>query len=85
MIFLCSLVKFLIIYAHPPPSDDALRNEFILLILNNSHSSFLWPNLDRANPLTMWNRINNPSVQKLKDLFLNNHPHSIVESTLMFS
>jgi hypothetical protein len=72
----------LIINAHPPPSDSSLRNEFILLIPNNRHSSFLWHNLDRANPLTMWHMINNPSVQKLKDIFLNNLSHSIVKSPL---
>ena len=59
-----------------------LRNEFILLIPNNRHSSFLWHNLDRANPLTMRYGINNPGVQEFKDLFLNNFSHSVVKSPL---
>ena len=62
VILLSGLVKFLVVNAHLPPGDNSLRNDFILLIPNNHHSSFLWPNLDRANPLTMRHVINNPGV-----------------------
>jgi len=68
VIFLCRLVEFSIVNTHVPPSDNSLRDEFILLIPTERHSSFLWHYLDRANPLTMWQRINNPSKIEFEDL-----------------
>jgi hypothetical protein len=41
MIFLSSFVELLIVDTHPPTGDSPLRNEFIFLIADNSHSIFL--------------------------------------------
>jgi hypothetical protein len=41
MILPGGLVEFLIINAHAPTSDRLLRNELILLIMDDSHSTFL--------------------------------------------
>jgi hypothetical protein len=51
-------------------------------IFNNSHASLFRYNLNRTYPLTMWHRIDNPSMQELKNLFLNNLSHHIVKPTL---
>ena len=78
MIFLRGRVKFLIVYAHPPPRDRSLRYEFVLAVLNDHHTSLLWYNLYWAYPLAMWHGINDPGVQELKDLFLNDISHRVV-------
>jgi hypothetical protein len=41
MILPGGLVEFLIINAHTPTCDRPLMNELILLIMDNSHSTFL--------------------------------------------
>ena len=84
MILLSGIVKFLIVNAHPPPGDSSLRDKFVLFILNDCHPSFLRHDLDRANPLAIWHGIDNPGVQKLKDLFLNNFLHGFVKPLLWF-
>ena len=78
MIFLRGRVKFPIVYAHPPPCDSSLRYEFVLTVSNDRHTSLLWYNLYRAYPLAMWHGINDPGMQELKDLFLNDISHHVV-------
>ena len=78
MIFLRGRVKFPIVYAHPPLRDRSLWFVFVLAVLNDRHTSLLWYNLYRAHPLTMWHGINDPGMQELKDLFLNDISHRIV-------
>jgi hypothetical protein len=41
MIFTSSFVELLVVNAHLPTGDSALRNEFIFLIVDNSHSILL--------------------------------------------
>jgi hypothetical protein len=61
LILLSSLLKFSVVSAHQPPNDGSLRDEFILLILNDRHAFFLWHDLNWANPLTIGHMIDNPS------------------------
>src|SRR5512141_777664 len=84
MILFCSLVKFPVIDTHPPSGYGLLRNQFILSICNNRQSSLLWHNLDWANLLAVWYRIDNPGMQEFQDLFLYNLSHCIIESSLRF-
>jgi hypothetical protein len=39
MIFSSSFVELPVVNTHPPTSDSPLRNEFIFLIADNSHST----------------------------------------------
>jgi hypothetical protein len=45
MIFLSSFVELPIVNTHPPTSDSLLRNEFIFLIVDNSHSTLFQDHL----------------------------------------
>jgi hypothetical protein len=41
MIFLSSFVELLVVDTHLPTGDSLLRNEFIFLNVDNSHSTLL--------------------------------------------
>ena len=58
------LVKFSIVDAHPPAGDGSLGNEFIFLILNDCHSSFLGNHLNRAYPFTIRNGIDDSGMEQ---------------------
>jgi hypothetical protein len=61
MILPGGLVEFPIINAHTPTSDRPLRNELILLIMDDSHSTFLWHHLYWTKPFTIGNRVDDSS------------------------
>jgi hypothetical protein len=63
MIFPSSFVEFSVVDTHLPTGDSLLRNEFIFLIADNSHSTLLWHNLYWTDPLTIINRIDNSSLK----------------------
>jgi hypothetical protein len=63
MILPGGLVEFLIINAHMPTSDRPLRNELILLITDDSHSTFLQHHLYWTDPLTIGNRVDDSSLE----------------------
>jgi hypothetical protein len=52
MILPGGLVEFLIINAHTPTSDHSLRNQLILLIMDDIHSTFLQHDLYWTDPFT---------------------------------
>jgi hypothetical protein len=63
MIFLNSFVELLVVDTHPPTGDSLLRNEFIFLIADNSHSTLLEHHLFWTDPFTIRNRIDNSSLK----------------------
>ena len=56
-------VEFLVVNAHPPASDSLLRNQFIVLILDDCHPSFLGYSLNWTDPITVLYRVDDPSVE----------------------
>jgi hypothetical protein len=56
------LVEFPIINAHTPTSDHPLRNELILLIMDDSRSTFLQRHLNWTHPFTIKNRVDDFSL-----------------------
>jgi hypothetical protein len=63
MIFSSSFVELLVVDTHPPTGDSPLRNEFILLIADNSHSTLLRHHLYWTDPFTIKNMIDNSSLK----------------------
>jgi hypothetical protein len=63
MILPGGLVEFLIINAYMPTSDHPLRNELILLITDNNHSTFLRHHLHWTGPFTIENRVDDSSLE----------------------
>jgi hypothetical protein len=63
MIFPSSFVELLIVDIHSPTGDSPLRNEFIFLIADNSHSTLLWHHLYWTDPFTVRNMIDNSSLK----------------------
>jgi hypothetical protein len=57
MIFPSSFVKLLVVDTHLPTGDSLLRNEFIFLIADNSHSTLLRHHLYWTDPFTIRNRV----------------------------
>jgi hypothetical protein len=85
VVFLGGLVKRVIVYAHMPSCDGALRNEFILIIAHYCHASLLWHNLNRANPFTIGYWVDNPDMKEFQNFLFHYLPHVVVEPTLRFS
>ena len=48
--------------------NRTLRNEFIIIISNNSHTSLFGNTMNRTNPSTISNRIDYTCIEKLKYL-----------------
>jgi hypothetical protein len=63
MILPGGLVEFPIINAHMPTSDRPLRNELILLIMDDSHSTFLRHHLYWTDSFTIRNRVDDSSLE----------------------
>jgi len=84
VVLLCGLVEFFVVYAHPPSRDGTLWNHLVLTVFHYRHASFLGHDLDRAHPLTVRDRIYDPGVQELEDLFLHHLSHGIVQPSLGF-
>jgi hypothetical protein len=63
MILPGGLVEFSIINAHTPTSDHRLRNELILLITDDSHSTFFLHHLYWTDLFTIENRVDDSSFQ----------------------
>jgi hypothetical protein len=63
MILPGGLVVFPIMNAHTPTSDRPLRNELILLITDDDHSTFLRYHLYWIDPFTIENRVDDPSLE----------------------
>jgi hypothetical protein len=63
MILPSGLVEFSIINAHTPTSDCPLRNELILLITDNSHSTFLQHYLYWIDSFTIKNKVDDSSLE----------------------
>jgi hypothetical protein len=57
------LVEFPIINAHTLASDRPLMNELILLITDDSHSTFLWHHLYWTDPFTIKNRVDDSNLE----------------------
>jgi hypothetical protein len=85
MIFLSSFVELPVVDTHPPTGDSPLRNEFIFLIADNSHSTHLWDHLYWTDPFTIRNRIDNSSLKQFQHLFLYYLPHHIIQPLLMLT
>ena len=62
MILLCSLIEFLVVYAHPPPSGEMLSDQLILLIRDNCQPSLPRHYLNGTNPLTIQHGVDNTGV-----------------------
>jgi hypothetical protein len=63
MIFPSSFIELLVVETHPSIGDSPLRNEFIFLIADNSHSIPLRHHLYWTDPFTVRNRIDNSSLK----------------------
>jgi hypothetical protein len=63
MIFSSSFVELPVVDTHLPTGDSPLRNEFIFLIANNSHSTLLRHHLYWTDSFTVRNRIDNSSLE----------------------
>jgi hypothetical protein len=63
MIFLSSFVELPVVETHLSTGDSLLRNEFIFLIVDNSHSTLLWHHLYWTDPFTIRNRTDNSSLK----------------------
>ena len=66
------VIEFSIINAHMPTSDPSNRNKLIMFILDNNHAPFLGYSLNRANPITIRNWINDSDIKKFGNLLLYN-------------
>jgi hypothetical protein len=67
VVFLGGLVELTIVYAHTPPCDGALRDEFILVIAHYRHASLLGHNLNDANPFTVGYETDNPGMKEFQN------------------
>jgi hypothetical protein len=85
VVFLGGLVELAIVYAHTPPYDGALRDEFILIIAHYRHASLLGRNLNAANPFTIGYGIDNPGMKEFQNFLFHYLPHVVVDPTLRFS
>jgi hypothetical protein len=63
MIFLGSFIELSVVNTHPPTSDSPLRNEFIFLIVDHSHSTLLRHHLYWTDPFTNRNMIDNSRLK----------------------
>jgi hypothetical protein len=63
MIFSSSFVELSVVNTHPPTSDSPLRNEFIFLIVDNSHCTLLRHHLYWTGPFAVRNRIDNSNLK----------------------
>jgi hypothetical protein len=63
MIYLSSFVELPVVDTHLLANDSLMRNEFIFLIADNSHSTLLQHHLYWTNPFTVRNRIDNSSLK----------------------
>jgi hypothetical protein len=63
MIFPSSFVELLIVDTHPPTGDNPLRNEFIFLSADNSHSTLLQHHLYWTDLFIVRDRVDNSSLK----------------------
>jgi hypothetical protein len=63
MIFLSSFVELPVVNIRPSTDDRPLRNEFIFLIVDNSHSTLLRYHLYWTDSFVVRNRIDNSSLK----------------------
>ncbi|MED6200245.1 hypothetical protein PIB30_083225 [Stylosanthes scabra] len=78
----CCLIELSVVYAHSPSSDCSCRDQFILLIRNNSDSSFLWNYLNMAHPWTVQDWIDDSRILELHDFFVNYFFYCGIQSPL---
>jgi len=64
------------------PRDGSLWDKLIIIVSNYSHSSLLRYYLYRADPLTIWDRVDYARMQELQDLFLHYFSHRIISPSL---
>jgi len=69
MILPCGIIKLAVVYTYSPPCDCPCRDEIILLITDNNHTSFFGHHLDWTYPDIVKDRIDKPYFKQLEDFF----------------
>jgi len=69
MVLLGGVIEFSIINAHSPTGDRSSRDKLIAFILNNGHALFLGYDLNRTNPITIQNWIDDSALRSLTTSF----------------
>ncbi|GJU61013.1 putative reverse transcriptase domain-containing protein [Tanacetum coccineum] len=65
-----------------PTGDTSCRNKFILFICHNGHSSFLRYALHQTHPRTIFDGVNDTTIEKFDNLFFHDFFHVWVKSML---
>jgi hypothetical protein len=63
MILLSSSVELPVVDTHSPTGDSPLRNEFIFLNADSSHSTLLWNHLYWTDSFTVRDGVDNSSLK----------------------
>jgi hypothetical protein len=85
VVFPGTAIEFSVINAYTPPSYQSCGNHLAIFSLHNSRAPFLWDNMNRAHPFAIRDRVDDPNVQKLMNLFPNNFSKIRFESSLDFN
>jgi len=75
MIFLGGMIQPTAINAHAPPINSPSRNELIMLILNDGHSTLFRNYLNWTHAFTILDRIDDTSIKQFDKLLFHNHLH----------
>src|SRR5215216_6596056 len=68
VIFLSNFINFPKIDAHPIAYYYSLRNKLIIIISDNGNTSLFRNTMNRTNPFTISNRVNNTSIKEFQYL-----------------
>jgi hypothetical protein len=85
VILACGSIQFPVIDAHSIAACHTSLDQLVFLISHHSCTSFLWHHMDWAHPPAVRDRIDDASIQKLENLFLDNFLQVRVEPSLVFN
>ena len=82
VVFMGGCVQLPVVNTHTPPCNCSSWDQLIFLIFNNSHTSLFRDNLYWGYPLVIRDRVDNPSIQQLKNFLFHTLIRIEIESSL---
>ena len=83
MVLLSLSIQLLVVHVNSPPDHWPHWNKIILFIRYHIHPTLFRSRLNRASLNFIYNRVNDPNISPLEDLFFNNFLHRRIQPFLV--
>ena len=85
MVLTSRIIQFTIINTNSPSGNKTCRNQFIIFISYDGHSTFLRYAVDRANPRAIRDWINHSGIEEFDNFLFDNLMNFRVNPSLMLN